>query len=748
MRFQIKQILCFFCASQFLFGQGFTTKNVVSDTLILAKKFNVIDLDNDGDMDIVAAANDTSSAPRANIVWFENNGSEVFTQRYISNTILGGRSVWVADYNGDGDLDVAAGGDGRQALTWYESDGTPSDGGWISHVIGTADSVIYTIFSSDIDQDNDQEIIASYYNIQNNNGGDIIRWFDNNGTGIFTSNTLVSSYEAAAAVWATTINNDNEIDIITVAAGEAAIGNAGKDLSWWSNDGSENFTQNSITPIGDGPWVVSSADVDNDGDNDILLATWGDDKVSWWANNGSGSFGSENVITTSYVNARSLFAADIDGDADMDMVSVADNDNSVDWYNNDGTENFTKTNISITFSAAYFCVPEDMDGDGDVDVIATAQDANELSWWKNDLAEEQIIASGDPAAVPYNTGKVVIDFAATFSGGNTSVFFNHGAVSDKNAVATGIDHVAANGFYTITTAATTYVAQIKFAYAGISEWSAISNKNTLRICYFDPTLGASGQWVEAGSSQTVDTANDTITVSGLTSELAKYSIYTLGSTNTDNALPVELVAFEGTVFDGGIDLNWKTESEVENIGFELWRKSSADTIFKLISSYEENDLLKGLGTSSFGQDYTFTDYDVETGRRYSYQLVDVAFDGKRFINPAIKIDYVTDGLVRVVNGLIPERLDLQQNYPNPFNPSTRIHFSVPREQSGQNINLVVFNQLGQRVKTLFNSAVAEGNYSLVWNGTNDQNQAVASGMYIYLLHVGNNSIIKRMILIR
>jgi flagellar hook assembly protein FlgD len=117
-------------------------------------------------------------------------------------------------------------------------------------------------------------------------------------------------------------------------------------------------------------------------------------------------------------------------------------------------------------------------------------------------------------------------------------------------------------------------------------------------------------------------------------------------------------------------------------------------------------------------------------------------------NPEIKIDYVTDGLVRVVNGVIPEKLTLQQNYPNPFNPSTRIHFSVPREQSGQNISLIVFNQLGQRVKILFNSSVAEGNYSLVWNGTNDQNQSVASGMYIYLLHVGDKSIIKRMTLVR
>jgi len=212
--------------------------------------------------------------------------------------------------------------------------------------------------------------------------------------------------------------------------------------------------------------------------------------------------------------------------------------------------------------------------------------------------------------------------------------------------------------------------------------------------------------------------------------------------------PVELVSFEGTIINVGIEINWRTESEVNNLGFELWRKSSVDTSFLLISSYKDNDDILGLGTSSFGNEYSYIDLEVEKGRHYRYKLVDVTYDGKHFEHSEIKIDYVTDGLVRVVNGLVPGSLQLQQNYPNPFNPNTRIHFSIPLENSGQNISLIIFNQLGQRVKTLFNGSIAEGNYSLVWNGANDQGQVVASGMYIYLLHAGKNSIIKRMTLVR
>ncbi|NOG46144.1 MAG: T9SS type A sorting domain-containing protein [Calditrichaeota bacterium] len=734
--------------SQFAFAQGFATKNVVSDTLILAKKFNVVDLDDDGDMDIVSAANDETTSPRGTVVWFENDGTETFTQHTISDSTLGARSIWVADYNEDGDLDVAAGGDGRQPLSWFENDGTPSNGGWTHHSVGTADSVIYTIHAFDIDEDTDLEILASYYNIQNDNGGDKIRWFDNNGSGSFSANTLVSNYEAAASVEATTIDSDSDIDIVTVAAGEANAGNAGKDLSWWSNNGSESFTQNSITPLSNGPWVVSTADVDSDGDNDILLATWGVDKISWWANNGSGSFGSENVVTSSYQNARNVQAADIDGDADMDMISVADNDDSVDWYENDGSESFTKTNITTTFTAAYYSVAQDMDGDGDVDIIATAQDDNELSWWENDLADERNITGNDPDTVRFSNDKVIIDFASGFSDGNTSVFYNQGKVTNKSLVGTGVDHVATNGYYTITTAATTYNAEIKFSYSGITEWSAINDENDLRICYFDPTSGTDGQWVVAGTGQTRDTVNDTITVSGLSSELAKYSVFTMGSSTTDNSLPVELVSFEGAVTEFGIELSWQTASELNNFGFELWRKSSSESSFSLVSSYNENEDLEGLGTSSFGKDYTFVDYEVEKGRHYTYHLIDITYDGKRYTHPDIKIDFVSNGLVRVVNVLLPDKLQLQQNYPNPFNPNTRIHFSIPKKENGQTVKLVVFNQLGQKVKTLFNSSLADGNYSIVWNGKNDQNQAVASGMYIYLLQAGRSSIIKRMTLVR
>ena len=78
---------------------------------------------------------------------------------------------------------------------------------------------------------------------------------------------------------------------------------------------------------------------------------------------------------------------------------------------------------------------------------------------------------------------------------------------------------------------------------------------------------------------------------------------------------------------------------------------------------------------------------------------------------------------------------LSNNYPNPFNPTTNIRFSLPVNKS---ISLIVYDMLGQEVKTLINKEeFAKGSYEADWNGTNNAGQKVASGNYIYTLKYGN-----------
>lgn len=87
--------------------------------------------------------------------------------------------------------------------------------------------------------------------------------------------------------------------------------------------------------------------------------------------------------------------------------------------------------------------------------------------------------------------------------------------------------------------------------------------------------------------------------------------------------------------------------------------------------------------------------------------------------------------------ITPDDYILEQNYPNPFNPTTNIRFSLPLNKQ---ISLKIYNILGQEVKTLINNQeYAKGTYEVTWDGTNNYNQSVSSGVYIYTLQYGNFS---------
>jgi len=83
---------------------------------------------------------------------------------------------------------------------------------------------------------------------------------------------------------------------------------------------------------------------------------------------------------------------------------------------------------------------------------------------------------------------------------------------------------------------------------------------------------------------------------------------------------------------------------------------------------------------------------------------------------------------------IPSEFALSQNYPNPFNPTTTIKFAIANDAR---VNLVVYDMLGQKVRTLIDNEQEAGYYSVRWDGTNDFGSKVSSGIYIYRLQAGN-----------
>ncbi|MBN1996409.1 T9SS type A sorting domain-containing protein [candidate division KSB1 bacterium] len=180
-------------------------------------------------------------------------------------------------------------------------------------------------------------------------------------------------------------------------------------------------------------------------------------------------------------------------------------------------------------------------------------------------------------------------------------------------------------------------------------------------------------------------------------------------------VPVELSSFSAVAADGGILIEWTTQSETENLGFHLLRSENRDGRYTQITTA----LIKGAGSSESEHSYYYRDQNIIAGNTYYYKLADVDFNGTVTMH----------GPVSVVASA-PKNFVLEQNYPNPFNPSTTISFSLKIDGP---VKLLIYNMNGQLVRSLVNENKKAGIYTINWDGVDDNGNKVPSGVYIYAL---------------
>lgn len=168
-------------------------------------------------------------------------------------------------------------------------------------------------------------------------------------------------------------------------------------------------------------------------------------------------------------------------------------------------------------------------------------------------------------------------------------------------------------------------------------------------------------------------------------------------------IPVELTSFTASVSGNKIDLKWRTETEVNNSGFDVERNSGA--------GFAKVGFVPGIGTSSEPNLYSFTDADLKAGT-YTYRLKQVDYDGSFEYSQEISVEVTT-----------PSVFVLEQNYPNPFNPSTTIAFSLATDAK---VSLKIFNTLGQEVTQIINSNMNQGYHEVNFDAS-----AYNSGVYFY-----------------
>ena len=97
---------------------------------------------------------------------------------------------------------------------------------------------------------------------------------------------------------------------------------------------------------------------------------------------------------------------------------------------------------------------------------------------------------------------------------------------------------------------------------------------------------------------------------------------------------------------------------------------------------------------------------------------------------------------------IPTEFSLFQNFPNPFNPSTTISFEIPQVHANSDVNLSIYNLLGQKVRVLVTANMSAGIHAIQWDGKNDIGRNVPSGLYFYRLTAGNFAETNKMLLLK
>ena len=244
-----------------------------------------------------------------------------------------------------------------------------------------------------------------------------------------------------------------------------------------------------------------------------------------------------------------------------------------------------------------------------------------------------------------------------------------------------------------------------------------------------------------GAADGTGSANDTVSGSGFQRILP------------DISLPVFLSVFTATATSNGVLLSWRTESEVDNLGWNIYRSTRRDGEYYRINGR----LIAGAGNSAMPNNYQYLDKEAKEGVTYFYYLEDVDISGRKNRSEVIQVPSDKSWVEKPplekhhpLKTLFPARFALLQNYPNPFNPETWIPYQLAAESK---VMIKIYDASGMLVRNLFVEHRKEGYYTkkakaAYWDGRSNSGEQVASGVYFYTIHAGAFTATRRMMVIR
>jgi hypothetical protein len=316
------------------------------DQPVRLERHDIGDVNGDGRPDIVIVDN-----MKWDIRWFENPGTSAINRPWKLHRVTppqevpGSYDVSLADFDGDGDLDVAASSwRFGNRFDWFENVGKPGNGEkWIRREIEGMVGETRTIATADFNRDGKPDLLGT------SRTGNQILWYANSGmpqTGTWKKTVIDSTTVAPAHGHPVDLDGDGDLDVLMafgIAAGVPNQAPESHQIAWYENVGrpglGNEWVKHSIASSFPQGFEAVAGDLDGDGDQDVVATGWSPNgRIAWFENTGDPKTGwGMHSLKDPWPNAVTVIITDLDKDGRLDIVGTAERGaNEMRWWRNEG----------------------------------------------------------------------------------------------------------------------------------------------------------------------------------------------------------------------------------------------------------------------------------------------------------------------------------------------------------------------------------------------------------------------------
>lgn len=339
-----------------------------------------VDMDNDGDIDVVTAGKDGTKV-------YINDGAEKFEAKLVDDK--DGERVQVIDLNRDGTQDLLVTlTSNNPSVIWYDNRGEIEFEGT---TIGTGTGAV--AYAGDINGDGQPDIVTAL-----NSGGNILlqRWMNSGGS--FTATTLDSN-SGVTSLTIGDLDGNGYQDIVTGGS---------KGLQRWHTTDGNTWSRIDVDDKNGNKTHLVTADVDKDGKTDIVTGDGTENLVAWYDNQDNSTW--KRIEVADSIDVKTVAVRDLDEDGDEDIIIAAQDDNSVFWYENGGKSEFIAENTAAAnLAGVYGVAVNDIDSDNDFDFVAGDHVRGTVWWYERTRAKPTATKPGNIQQATDGSGRVTFE---------------------------------------------------------------------------------------------------------------------------------------------------------------------------------------------------------------------------------------------------------------------------------------------------------------------------------------------------